>query len=92
MATCIALLRGINVGRANPLVPLAAAPAKHLVGFVSAPKKLAGLMPLNETDWHPEILELGKQAAYLWCPAGVLESKLMKAIAKTMDVEITIRN
>lgn len=76
----------------NPLVSLATDPAKHLVGFVSASKKLARLVPLNETDWHSEVIEVGTKAAYLWCPNGVLESKLTKAIAKTMGVEITTRN
>jgi len=76
----------------NPLEPLATDPAKHLLGFVSTPKKLAQLASLRDIDWHPERIELGAKAAYLWCPNGVLESKLMKAIVKTMGAEITSRN
>jgi uncharacterized protein (DUF1697 family) len=43
-------------------------------------------------SWTPDALAIGSQAAYLWCAAGILDSKLSKALARQAGESITTRN
>jgi uncharacterized protein (DUF1697 family) len=76
----------------NPLVKVASDPARLLVGFLQTPADVARLKPLMREDWGPEAFALGTQAAYLWCPAGVLESRLPTAIGRILRDGTTTRN
>ena len=60
----------------NPLLKLATDHSRFLVAFVSHPKLLTPLRPMLTETWKPDALAIGSRAAYLWCAAGILESKL----------------
>ncbi len=76
----------------DPLVGRTDNPSRHLVVFPAGPAVLPPLAPLAERDWGDEALAVGARAAYLWCPAGVVDSPLMKAVAKAAGDGITSRN
>lgn len=46
---------------------------------------------LGET-WEPEAIALGSRAAYLWCPDGIIQSKLLKAFSRATGDAATTRN
>src|SRR5438552_10125034 len=73
----------------NGLTRFAANPSRLLVGFLWEPAAL--LAPLRKRDWGNEALELGRQAAYLWCPEG-FETPLVKAFQQAAGTGVTIRN
>jgi uncharacterized protein (DUF1697 family) len=73
MTECIALLRGINVGRAKRIA-------------------MAQLRALLKESWAPDALAIGPKAAYLWCDAGVLDSKLSQMFARRAGETVTTRN
>lgn len=77
---------------ANPLLAVATDHARLMVFFFSDPAAPALLAPLAATDWGLEVFSVGAQAAYLWCPAGVLDSKAMMAIGKLIGDGLTSRN
>jgi uncharacterized protein (DUF1697 family) len=76
----------------NPLLDVAVDPTRLLVGILNSTKDRERLKPLIEKDWAPESLAIGKQAAYLWCPNGILESNLAKAVGKALGDSVTSRN
>jgi uncharacterized protein (DUF1697 family) len=78
--------------RDNPLLRIAVDPAKHLVAFVAHPRSLGPLRSLMEESWAPDALAIGSQAAYLWCAAGVLDSKLSQMFARRAGETVTTRN
>ncbi len=78
--------------RENPLLRLAVDPARHLVAFVAHPRSLAALRPMMLESWAPDALAIGSQAAYLWCAAGIIDSKLSKAFAREAGESVTTRN
>ncbi len=78
--------------RENTLLPVAADPAKHLVAFVTHPRSLVPLRSLLKDSWTPDALAIGSQAAYLWCAAGVIDSKLSQMFARRAGETVTTRN
>jgi len=78
--------------RENPLLHLAVDPSKHLVAFVAHPRSLVPLRSLTEESWAPDALAIGSRAAYLWCAAGVLDSKLSQIFARRAGDTVTTRN
>lgn len=77
---------------ANPLGKLADNPSRLLVSVLLDPADRKKLLPLTGEKWHPEALGLGDHASYVWCPDGVLESKVFKAIDKALGDGVTTRN
>jgi uncharacterized protein (DUF1697 family) len=61
--------------------------AAYLDGTVR--KKLEVLV---SQDWAPGALALGRHAAYLWCPDGILESALLAAVTRATGDGLTARN
>ena len=78
--------------RGNPLLDAAADPSRLLVVFTQRPAALSALAELSATDWRPEALAIGRQAAYLWCPAGIIECKLAQAMTRALGERATTRN
>jgi uncharacterized protein (DUF1697 family) len=74
------------------LLPIANDPSRHMIAFVLDSSKLTKARPLLETQWDPDVLALGRRAAYLWCANGILESKLILAFGKAMGEDTTTRN
>lgn len=79
---------------ANPLPQAGSAPSRFLVAF-GATAATPALAALLATDWTPEAYAAGRNAAYLWCPAGILSSPLARAFtraAAAADLAVTTRN
>jgi len=76
----------------NPLVEVATNPSRLLVAVFKEPADLGLLTALENRDWAPDRLALGPRAAYLWCPDGVLASRLPEAIGRLVDDRVTTRN
>lgn len=77
----------------NPLIEIATDPSRLMVAFLMRPDDLKRLEPLAHEDWGLEALALGRnQAAYLWCPEGVIKSRLTEAVAGALDKVVTARN
>ena len=74
----------------NPL-PVAD-PPRFLVAFVADPVQLEGAKALVAKSWAPERMAVGSRAAYLWCPNGSIESKVLKAFVRATGETATTRN
>jgi uncharacterized protein (DUF1697 family) len=67
-------------------------PSRLLVSFFLDPSKRPGLEPLQAEDWGSEAFALGALAAYVWCPEGVLSSRVLPALEKALGQAVTSRN
>src|SRR5262249_54030142 len=76
----------------NPLLEVATAPSRLLVGVFSSPADRARLEPLAQQDWAPEALALGGRVAYLWCAEGILASRLAESVGRALGDAVTTRN
>ena len=76
----------------NPLADIAVDPTRLLVAFLADPSDIERLRPLADRDWTPEALPLGVGVAYLWCPHGVSQSQLVKAVGDVLGDAVTSRN
>jgi len=80
------------VVRECPLGELAENPSRLLVSFLMDPVGRQRLEPLTDEDWGSETMALGSLAAYLWCPDGVLQSRLPAAVERALGQAVTTRN
>jgi uncharacterized protein (DUF1697 family) len=76
----------------NPLLEIAREPSRLLVAVLADPVDRRRLAPLLAEDWSPEALALGARVAYLWCPEGVLASRLAEAVGRALGDAVTTRN
>lgn len=76
----------------NPLVGAAKDPSRLLVTVLADRAARTRLEPLLKERWTPEALALGKRVAYVWCPRGVIDSRLMAAISRLVGEDGTARN
>ncbi len=76
----------------NPLLDGAEDHSRLLVAFLMHAADRSKLTVLARLDWAPEAIALGACVAYLWCPGGVLASRLHAAIVQTLDNAVTVRN
>jgi uncharacterized protein (DUF1697 family) len=76
----------------NPLAKVAKDPSRYLVAFVSGRADLERAKPLLDQSWAPEVMALGKHAAYLWCADGINPSKLWHAFTRATNERATARN
>ena len=76
----------------NALQKVAVDPSRLLVAMSGDAKALAALRPLAMQDWGSERVHLGRQAAYLWCANGILESEAAERLLKEMGATATTRN
>lgn len=76
----------------NPLVTVATDPSRLFVAVLRDAAVGAVLFSLGTRDWGAERLAIGTRAAYLWCPAGPLESPLTTAIGRALGDAATTRN
>lgn len=81
-----------EIVRDNPLTGIASDPSRLLVAVLADPADRARLEPLAGQEWAPEALALGKRVAYLWCPEGVIASRVMEAVNRTLGDAVTTRN
>ncbi len=94
--TCrVVVVTGANlavIARENPLQKVADNPSRLMVAFPAGSADLSKLRPLLEQSWGEERLALGKAAAYLWIPGGVIVSQLSKAVDRARGDSVTTRN
>jgi len=76
----------------NPLLEVADNHSRLFVAVLTDPADLSKLKPLTKEMWSPESLALGTRVAYLWCPAGPLESPLSQAVGRALGDGVTSRN
>ncbi len=76
----------------NPLGAIADNPSRLQVFVLSNPADRAKLRPLTEQTWAPEALALGSRVAYLWCPLGIIESRLAAVVGRILGDAVTARN
>jgi uncharacterized protein (DUF1697 family) len=76
----------------NPLGRIASNPSRLLVSVILDPSDRTRLVPLTRQNWKPEAFGLGTRASYIWCPEGVIESRLAKAVDKALGDGVTARN
>ncbi len=66
--------------------------SRFLVAFVQDDKALSGLASLDALVVPPEQFAVGKNAAYLFCAVGILESKAGEALLGKAGKSATTRN
>jgi uncharacterized protein (DUF1697 family) len=76
----------------NPLVKVAKDPTRLMVSILADPADRSKLAPMLKQPWGREAMGLGKRAAYVWCPNGLLESRLQEAVARALGDAVTTRN
>src|SRR5262249_11357057 len=76
----------------NPLLDVADDPSRLLGAGSRRPAARPKLEPLLKQDWTPEALALGTRVAYLWCPEGILASRLAEAVGRVLGDAVTTRN
>lgn len=76
----------------NPLLKIASDPSRLLVAVFEDAANGKMLKPIAKEDWGQETLAVGKRAAYLWCPNGIAESRVVEAVNKRLGESVTARN
>src|SRR5262245_1592877 len=66
----------------NPLLKVADNPSRLLVAVLNDSKDRSKLEPLLKQDWKTEALALGDRVAYVWCPDGILVSRLLESVER----------
>lgn len=67
-------------------------PSRFLVMFPAEPGDLKRLADIDAGDGDPAELQVGEHAAYVWCPGGVLDSKVAANAGKALRNAATARN
>ena len=67
-------------------------PSRLLIAFVKNQADLDKLIPLASQDWTPEMVAIGRHAAYLWCADGIASGKLAEPAFKLIGATGTTRN
>jgi uncharacterized protein (DUF1697 family) len=76
----------------NPLLQVADEPTRLLVAVFNSPADRPRVEPLLKQDWGLERLAVGARVAYLWCPDGILASRLPEAVGRALGDAVTTRN
>jgi uncharacterized protein (DUF1697 family) len=76
----------------NPLGEVATDPSRLFVTVLIDPANRKLLLPLGRQDWAPDVLAVGARVAYIWCPGGMLESRLVTAVNRLLGDGATTRN
>ncbi len=77
---------------ANPFAAQVADPSRLLVACAADARSLASLAPVATLVTKPEAFVVGRHAAYLWCPDGILSSKAGEALLGKAGRLATTRN
>ena len=77
---------------ASPLNPPDSDRSRYLVAFAAEEEALLALTPLQAQAQAPESFVVTSLAAFLHCPAGLLESKVGEALLGKAGKRVTTRN
>jgi uncharacterized protein (DUF1697 family) len=80
------------VVRKNPLVEPDRDPSRLFVCFLRTSADQRRLERLGRQQWAPDEVAFGSGVVYVWCPAGLTDSKAMAAIARAAGDGVTTRN
>jgi uncharacterized protein (DUF1697 family) len=83
-------LRGV-VER-EPFGAVATDPKRYLVAFLEDGSDLARLRAVDPAGFAPEELRYGARELYLWCPAGIADTRFTPAFWKKVGLVTTARN
>jgi uncharacterized protein (DUF1697 family) len=78
--------------RGNSLLKVASHPSRLLVGALATRDDRSRLEPLTRKRWGLERIALGERVCYLWCPDGILKSRLLTEVGRALGDSITSRN
>jgi uncharacterized protein (DUF1697 family) len=78
--------------KGNVLGEVATDASRLLVAMTDDAKALAAVKALATRQWGDERIHVGKDAAYLWCANGILESKAAVALLGGLKAVGTTRN
>jgi uncharacterized protein (DUF1697 family) len=78
--------------KGNALDELATDPSRLLVAITDDARALSKVKALGEKSWGAERIHVGRNAAYLWCANGILESKAAVALLGGLAGAGTTRN
>ena len=67
-------------------------PSRLFVAFARDASALNGLAPILGLIQAPEQFRIGREAAYLWCPQGISQSKAGEALLGKLGKAVTTRN
>lgn len=76
----------------NTLAAVAAEPSRLLAAFTTTAADLRALASLAPLVSPPERFLLGRHAAYLWCPDGILKCRAAEALLGKVGRAVTTRN
>lgn len=76
----------------NPLLDLANDHARLFAFVLAGEAQREVAANLCGQDWQPEAVALGRRAAYVWCPEGMLDSAAAAALGKQLGDGTTSRN
>ena len=91
----VTVLTGAELGaivRDDPLGRVADNPSRYMITVLTNPPDRGKLKALAREDWSPEVVSLGRRCVYLWCPAGIIDSRAFAALTKLLGDAITTRN
>ena len=76
----------------NPFVSSKRDPARMLLAVTASAAAQAKLVALTKQPWTPDEIVARERVAYLWCAAGLIESKLAQAMSRALGDGVTTRN
>ncbi len=76
----------------NPLLDVATDATRLQVAVLADPGDRKLLRPLLARGWAPEDLAVGERAAYLWCPGGLVASRLASALQAALANAVALRS
>jgi uncharacterized protein (DUF1697 family) len=80
------------IAKGNVLAKVAADPSRLLVAMTADSETLAAVKGIAKLPWGAERIHVGKDAGYLWCANGILESKAAVALLGGLKEVGTTRN
>lgn len=76
----------------NPFGEIAKDPSRLIIAVFRYPENREQIVSLQQQSWTPEALAVGARAAYLWCPDGVLASRIVASFNQRLGDNVTSRN
>jgi uncharacterized protein (DUF1697 family) len=76
---------------ANPIPAAIDTPSRYLIAVLRDEAVTRAIEPISRLEWDGERIVVRERAAYIWAPAGVLESRVIEAVGKAGGDGITVR-
>lgn len=81
-----------TIAREYPHGKIATDPSRSVVTVLRDASERARLAELAQAKWGKDAFAVGSRAAYLWCPDGILNSKVWPAVERALGDAVTSRN